>query len=186
MTEFIVNNKEALMFCAAALGILLSLAFGGILSWRHRICLDFESRRDVAINILRDRFVQRTTNHYSDVAQERKRQKTPVEEIYRRPKQKELIRDLAKDLSDQNRVNRLFSWLVIASQASFGLLWAAIIVLFIGIASVCAKPPFFVWVIWGSLLGFLLAGFFVAVTVMFTLDGRFFKLVHRIIEPEGE
>jgi len=186
MIAFIVNNKEVLALCASALGILLALAFGGILSWRHKICLDYESRRDVAINILRDGFVQRTSNHYSDVAEERRRQRTAVEEIYRRPEVQELIRELGHDLEDQNRVKRLFRWLVIASQASFGFVWAAIIVVFVGIAALWASPPPLVWVIWALLLAAFLVGFIVAVTVMWALDARFFQLVHRIIEPEGE
>lgn len=186
MIQFIVDNKEILSFCGSALGILLSLAFGGVLSWRQKICLDYESRRDVAISILRDRYVQRASNHYSDVAEERKRQKTAVEEIYKRPEQQQLIRELARDLEDQNRVKRLFRWLGQASQASFGFLWAAIIVIVIGLATLWVNPPFFVWVIWAVLLGALLIGVIVSVTVMWALDGRFFRLVHRIIEPEGE
>ena len=186
MSQFIVDNKETLSFCASALGILLSLAFGGILSWRHKICLDYESRRDVAINILRDRYVQRTSNHYSDVAEERKRRKTAVEEIYKRPEQQQLIRELGRDLDDQNRVKRLFRWLAVASQASFGFVWAAIVVVILGMSILWVSPPFLVWIIWAVLLGVLLLGFVVSVTVMWALDGRFFQLVHHIIEPEGE
>lgn len=186
MNEFIGDNKEVLSFCASVLGIFLSLAFGGILSWRQRICLDYESRRDVAINILRDRFVQRTSNHYLDVADERKRQKTAVEEIYKRPQQQHLIQDLARDLEDQNRVKRLFRWLAFASQASFGFLWVAIIVVILGIAILWVSPPLAVWVTWAVALGLLLLGFIASVSAMWALDGRFFQLVHRIIEPEGE
>jgi len=186
MTQFIVDNKDVLYFCASVLGILLSLAFGGILSWRHKICLDYESRRDVAINILRDRFVQRTSDHYSDVADERRRQKTAVEEIYSRPEQQQLIREIGRDLEDQNRVKRLFRWLVLASQASFGFLWAAIIVVLSGIPVLWLAPPSFVWIIWAVLLGVLLLGFVASVSGMWVLDGRFFQLVHRIIKPEGE
>lgn len=186
MTQFIIDNKEVLSLCASALGILLSLAFGGILSWRHKICLDYESRRDVAINILRDRYVQRTSAHYSDVAEERRRGKTAVEEIYKRPESQELIRELGRDLEDQNRVRRLFRWLAAASQACFGLLWGAIIMVGIGIGTVWAKPSLFLWAIWASVLALLMVCFAVAVTVLWTLDGKFFRLVHRIIEPEGE
>lgn len=186
MIPFIVDNKEILSLCASALGILLSLAFGGILSWRHKICLDYESRRDVAISILRDRFVQRTSNHYSDVAEERKRKKTAVEEIYKRPEQQQLIRELGRDLEDQNRVRRLFRWLALASQASFGFVWAAIVVVVLGIAILWINPPFYAWVTWVVLLGILVLGFVACVTTMWILDGRFFHLVHRIIEPEGE
>ena len=186
MNQFIVDNKEILSFCVSLLGILLSLAFGGILSWRHKICLDYESRRSVAINILRDRFVQRTSNHYSDVADERRRHKTAVEEIYKRPEQQELIRELGRDLEDQNRVRRLLPQLALASQASFGFVWAAIVVVVLGIAILWISPPFSVWVIWVVLLGILLLGFVVSVTIMWVLDGRFFQLVHRIIESEEE
>jgi len=186
MIQFIIDNKEVLTLCVSLLGVLLSLAFRGVLSWRQKICLDYESRRDVAINILRDRFVQRTSTHYSDVARERRNQKTEVEEIYRRPEQQELIRELGKDLEDQNRVKRLFRWLVRASQAAFGCLWAAIVLLVLGIVSVWINPPFFVWVIWASIVALLLLGFVLAITAMWVLDGRFFPLVHRIIEPEGE
>jgi len=186
MIQFIVDNKEILSFCASALGILLSLAFGGILSWRHKICLDYESRRGVAINILRDRFVQRTSNHYLDVAKERKRQKTAVEEIYKRPEQQQLIRELGRDLEKQNRVRRLFRWLSLSSQASFGFVWASIVVVVLGIPILWVSLPFFVWVIWAVLLGVLVLGFIASVTGMWVLAGRFFKLVHSIIVPEGE
>jgi len=185
MTKFLFDNKEILSFCVSAFGILLSLAFGGILSWRQKICLDYE-RRDVAINILRDRFVQRTSNHYSDVADELKLQKITVEEIYKRPQQQELIRQLAKDLEDQNRVRRLFRWLVRASQASFGFLWTAIITVVLGIAIAWIGPALFVWVAWAVVFGLLMLGFVGSVSAMWVLDGRFFSLVHRIIEPEGE
>jgi len=186
MTRFIADNKELFSFCASALGILLSLAFGGILSWRHRICLDYESRRNVAINILRDRFVQRTSSHYSDIAEERRRQKTAVEDIYRRPEQQKLIRELGRDLEDQNRVRRVFSWLSLASQASFGLLWGAIIIIGAGIGILWTSPPSCIWVIWAVILGILILGFIACVSAMWALDGRFFRLVHRIIETEGE
>lgn len=186
MIQFIIDNKELLTLCVSLLGVLLSLAFGGVLSWRQKICLDYESRRDVAINIVRDRFVQRTSSHYSDVARERRQQKTEVEAIYRRPEQQQLIRELGKDLEDQNRVRRLFCWLVRASQAAFGCLWAAIVLLLVGIASIWFNPPHFVWVVWAAVVALLLLGFIVAVSAMWVLDGRFFPLVHRIIEPEGE
>jgi len=156
------------------------------LGWRQKICLEYESRRDVAINILRDRFIQRTSTHYSDVAQERKSKKIEVEEIYKRPEQKILIRELASDLEDQNRVRRLFRWLALASQISFGLIWATIIFIIIGIVSIWFNPPLFLIVVWLVAIGTLLFGFIVSVSAMCVLDGLYFQLVHRIIEPEGE
>jgi len=123
MSQFICQNKEVLSLCVSLGGVLLTLAFGGVLNWRHKICLDYESRRDVAINILRDKFVQRTTAHYSDVADERRRKKTEVEEIYKRPEQQELIRELGRDLEAQNRVRSLFRGLSATSQVCFGCIW---------------------------------------------------------------
>jgi len=186
MIQFIEDNKEILLLLVSALGIFLSLAFGGILSWRHKICLEYESRRDVAINILRDRFVQRTSSHYLHIAKEVKAQETTVEEIYKRPEQQQLIRQLGEDLEDKNRVKRLFRWLALASQTSFGFLWSAIILVIAAIAILWITPPPFVLIAWGVLLGVLLLGFVTSVSAMWALDGQFFRLVHRIIEPEGE
>lgn len=186
MMQFIIDNKEVLSFCVSVFGILLSLAFGGILTWHHKICLDYESRRDVAINILRDRYIQRASTHYSDVANERRSRKTEVEEIYSRPAQQLLIQDLAHDLEDQNRVKRLFRWLALVSLISFGLIWSAIIFVLTGILSIWFKPPSFLIILWFVVLIVLLIGFIVSVSAMWVLDGRFFRLVHRIIEPEGE
>ena len=188
MIQFIVDNKEILSFCVCVLGILLSLAFGGIRSWRSEICRSEKcwGDRDVAVNILSDRYTQRMCSQYLDIADERKRRKTDVAEIYRRPEQQQLMRELSKDLSDQERVKRLYSWLELASVASFGCIWGAIIVIVIGLAIVCIRPPISVWVIWAILLAVLVIGFVVSVTIMWILDGRFYRLVHRIMEREGE
>lgn len=184
--QLIIDNKEFLILGISLTGMLLTLAFNGILGWRQKICLEYESRRDVAINILRDRFVQRVSTDYSDVANECENRKTEVEEISKRPEQKTLIRELARDLEDQNRVRRLFRWLALASQISFGLIWATIIFILIGIVSIWINPPSILIVGWFVMLGILLLGFVVFVSAMWILDGRFFQLVHRIIEPEGE
>ncbi len=186
MIQFISDNREVLAFCLSGLGVLLSLAFGGILSWRHKICLEYESRRDVAITILRDRFVQRTSKHYSDIADELAAEKTAVDDIYGRPEQQQLIKELGKDLEDKNRVRHLYSWLVLASQASFGFLWFSILLIFVAFGILWLVPPRAVWIAWGVILGLLVVGFFCSVSAMYLLDGRFFRLVHRIIEPEGE
>lgn len=90
------------------------------------------------------------------------------------------------DLEDKSRVKCLFRWLLRASQASFGFLWLAIIVVLVGIAILWISPAFFVWVIWAVVLVLALLGFIASVSVMWVFDGRFFHLVHRIIEPEGE
>jgi hypothetical protein len=186
MIQFITDNKEVLSLCASALGILLALGFGGILNWRHKICLDYESQRDVAINILRDRYVQRASAHYSGIAGERRRTRTEVEEIYRRPEQQTLIQDLARDLEDQNRVRRRFRWLVVASQSAFGFIWGSVVITLAAVIAIwIAVPPWLV-VTWFVCLGALLFGFVISVSAMWFVDGRFFALVHSIIEPEGE
>jgi len=185
MMQFIVDNKEFLSLAISVLGVFLSLAFGGILGWRQKICLEYQSQRDVALNILRDNYVQRTSIHYSDVVKERRIKRTEIEDIYRRPEQQTLIRELAKDLEDQNRVKRLFRWLASASQITFGFIWFTIIFVLIGILSIWVAVPYFLVVTWLSILGILVLSFAVSVSLMWVLDGLFFQLVHRIIEPEG-
>lgn len=186
MIQFIAQNKELVTFCISLLGILLALAFGGVLNWRHRICLEFESRRDVAINILRDSFIQRTTAHYGDVADERRRKKTEVEEIYKRPEQQQLIRELAKDLENQNRVRRLYRWLSWMSHSCFACIWFSIVLTAIGILQIWLQVPSWLAAVWIVALSLGLVGFFVSVSSLWYLDGRFFDLVNTIIEPEGE
>lgn len=186
MSQFIAQNKEVLSVCVSLLGILLALAFGGVLNWRHKICLDYESRRDVAINIVRDRFVQRASAHYSDVAGERKQKKTGVEDIYKRTEQQDLIRELAIDLEDQNRVRRLFRYLSLASHLSFGCIWGSVVITTLGLLSIWLTIPTWLVVTWMVALATGLCGFLGSVSVMWYLDGRFFGLVNRIIEPEGE
>jgi len=186
MMQFIIDNKEVLSLCVSLVGVLLALAFGGILNWRHKICLECESRRDVAINILRDRFVQRTSSHYADVAKERKDKRTEVEEIYKRPEQQDLVRELARDLEEQNRVKRLYRWMLAASQLSFGFVWAAVVIILLALVTLWFSPPAWLVITWIVLTAVMLAGFVGSVSLLWYLDGRFFGLVNRIIEPEGE
>lgn len=61
MIQFLTQNKEVIVICVSLLGVLLSLCFGGILNWRHKICFEYQSRMAVATNILRDEFVGRTS-----------------------------------------------------------------------------------------------------------------------------
>ena len=184
--QFIIDNKEILYLSISVLGVLLSLTFGGILAWRHKICLDYESRRNVAITILRDRYIQRTSANYSDVVNELENKETKVGEIYGRPEQQTFIQNLAHDLEDKNRVKRLFRWLALASQIAFGFIWSSIILILIGITSIWFNLPSFLIALWFIVLGTLIFGFIISVSAMWILDGRFFQLVHRIIEPEGE
>ena len=104
MTDFITNNKEVLTLSGSILGILLSLAFGGFLSWRHKIHLDYESKKSVAVNILRDKVVEGNVRQYGDITDERRREKTAIEEIYKRKETQRHIREWARLLQDQNRV----------------------------------------------------------------------------------
>lgn len=186
MMQFIIDNKEILTLGMSLLGILLTLAFTVILSWRHKICFDYESRASVAVNILRDQYVQQESAHYSEVAKERKKEKTGVEEIYRRPEHRDRRRKLAKNLEDQNRVNRLYRFLLWASNVVFWFVWVAILLVLIGMGAIWVSPPSVVTVIWIVGLGLLAIGFVVFVSAMHFFAGRFFKLVHRITESEGE
>jgi hypothetical protein len=76
--------------------------------------------------------------------------------------------------------------LAASSQISFGCIWGSIVVALSGILGVWFKVPSWGVVIWMVLLSAALIGFVVAVSLMWYLDGRFFSLVNRIIEPEGE
>jgi len=185
LSEFIANNKDILTFSIPLFGILLTLCFGGILNWRHKICIDYGGRRDVAINILQDRYVQKTSAHHSEIADESKRAGVEIVEIYKRKRQREIIRELAATLEDANKVKRYFRWLDQASLLAFRSLWVSI--------PLSALPLLTIWVgtvpsvvtwIWGALLALALLVFVAAVSFLSYLDGRFFRLVNRIIEPE--
>ena len=67
MNSFLAQNKEVLAFSFSLLGILLTFFFRGIREWRKTICLDCDSKRDVAVSILHDTFIHEATAHYQDV-----------------------------------------------------------------------------------------------------------------------
>lgn len=186
MIQFVLENKEILSICISLSGVLLTLAFGGVLGWRHKICFEYESKRSVAINILRDRYIQSTTTHHTDVVHECIKKKTDVGEIYKRPETQKYIQQLAKDLGDQNRVRRLFRWLMSASYASFGCIWTSIIVTLLSLISIWISVPIWLLLIWSMLFGAAILGFIASISFMYYLDGKFFKLVNGIIETEGE
>jgi hypothetical protein len=185
VSNFILQNKDVLAFFVPLFGMLLALCFGGVLNWRHKICIDYESRRDVAINILQDRYVQRTSAQHSEVADESQRSGVEVIEIYKRKKQREVIRELASTLEDSNRVKRYFRWLDLMSTLAFRSLWVSI--------PLSAIPLISIWIphinpvmtlIWSTALIVSLLVFVCAISFLSYLDGRFFSLVNRIIEPE--
>jgi len=93
---------------------------------------------------------------------------------------------LARDLEDQNRVRRLFRWLSAMSHTCFGCIWGSIVITTAGLLSVWLSVPGWLVVIWVVVLALALLGFIGSISSMWYLDGRFFSLVNRIIEPEGE
>lgn len=186
MMQFVADNRDLLTLFFAIGGILVSLAFGGILRWRHKICLDYQSRRDVAISILRDRFVQRASSHYSNIKNEIKSRKITVEQIYATPGQRELVEGLAKDLADQNRIKSLFKWLSNFSVWAFVLNWSMIVIIILGVLFKYFGVPVWCLTVCMTLFLISLLGFVLAVSVMILFDAQFFQFVHKIIEEEGE
>ena len=184
MSNFITDNKDVLTFFIPLIGTLLSLFFGGMLNWRNKICMDYEGRRDVAINILQDRYVQKTNAHHTEIVEVSEREGVDVVEIYKRKKQREMIRELAGTLEDSNRVKRYFRWLERGSILAFRSLWISIPLTALPLLSLrWSVDPIltYVWIV--LLVGSLLV-FVTSVSLMLYLDGQFFKLVNRIIEPE--
>jgi hypothetical protein len=187
LSDFIAHNKDVLTFCIPLFGMLLTLCFGGVLNWRHKICMDYEGRRDVAINILQDRYVQKTSVHHTEIVEESQRDRVDIVEIYKRKKQREMIRELAATLEDSNKVKRYFRWLDRGSMWAFRSLWVCI--------PLTTLPLLSIWItfhpiligVWAVVLVMALLLFVIAISLMSYLDGQFFRLVNRIIEPdEGE
>ena len=184
MNDFITHNKDVLTFCVPLFGALLAMCFGGVLNFRHKICIDFESRRDVAKNILQDRFVQRTSAHYSAIASESTTSGVEVEELYRRKQQRDVIQEIARDLEDSNKVARYFRWLETLSTVALRSLWASIPLSVCPLLTIWLTVPSVLQWVWSLLLVSSLVVFGAAMSGMIYLDGRFFRLVNRIIEPE--
>lgn len=186
MIDAIVANKEFSTLAIAGIAVLVSLFFGGFRGWRHKICFEYESRRDVAITVINDSFVQRTSKHYKDIDTERRKNKTEVEAIYRRPEHQQLIRNLAADLDDANTVRRAYNWLNRLSALANDSLWYALVACIVAIALVMYLPLQWLMTLLTFIIVTLTLLFISCVSLMCYWDRRFFNLVHRIIEPEGE
>lgn len=186
MIQFVSQNKEIVAISVCLFGILLSLCFGGLMNWRHKICFDYQSRMAVATNILRDDFVQRTSAHYSEVAEERRRKKTELRAIYGRASQQELFLALAKTLEASNQVQRYFRCLDRAGYTAVVSVWISIVLSACAALKLCIGVPTWLAIVWAVLLVAALVSFAGAVSVMFYFDGRFFHLTNMIIKPEEE
>jgi hypothetical protein len=184
LSDFITHNKDVLTFFIPLIGTLLSLFFGGMLNWRNKICMDYEGRRDVAINILQDRYVQKTSAHHTEIVEVSEREGIEIVEIYKRRKQREMIRELAATLEDSNKVKRYFRWLEGCSILAFRSLWVSIPLTALPLLSIWWTIDPILTNVWATLLAVSLVLFVTAVSLMLYLDGQFFKLVNRIIEPE--
>jgi len=164
--------------------MLLSLCFGGILNWRHKICIDYEGRRDVAINILQDRYVQRTSAHHTHIIAQSENEGIEVTEIYRRKEQRVVIQDLARILDDINRIKRYFNWLDWSSLIAFRSLLVSIPLSALPLLAIWIQIPSGLTWLWTASLASSLLIFILSITSMSLLDGRFFRLVNRIIDPD--
>jgi hypothetical protein len=184
VSDFVHQNKDILTFCVPLFGMLLSLCFGGILNWRHKICIDYEGRRDVAINILQDKYVQLTSTHHSEVIAQSENEGIEVIEIYNRKEQRQIIRDLAAILDDINRIKRYFNWLDWSSLVAFRSLLLAIPLSALPLLSIWIRiPSGLVWT-WAVFLVMSLSVFVLSISSLSIVDGRFFRLVNRIIDPD--
>lgn len=187
MTQFLTDNKEIIAFVFSLLGMLLTFFFRGLLEWRHKICFDYDSKRDVAINILQDRFVQQSVRHHEEVAREQKNGMTEIQEIYKRPEQVKLIQSWAINLDVINRVKRYFRFLNLCSRWALYTVWISILLTpcpLINIWSPISSKV--IQIAWIVLLIISLVALILFVSFMLIFDGRFFNLVNSIIEPETE
>ena len=184
MTEFLTQNRDLLTFIFYVCTILITFFFRGLRQWRKEICFDYESKREVARNILNDHFVQRTTKHHQEVDLERQTGEVDVSEIYGRPEEQHFYKELASTLDKSNRVNRYYRYLDKASKFSGYFVWIAFIITLTGILSIWYNIPEVLISIWVITLGLDILLVILSVTVLIVLDGRFFSLVNKIIQPE--
>jgi hypothetical protein len=95
-----------------------------------------------------------------------------------------MIRELAATLEDSNKVKRYFRWLEWCSILAFRSLWVSIPLTALPLLSIWWTIDPILTNVWATLLAVSLLLFVLAVSLMLYLDGQFFKLVNRIIEPE--
>ncbi len=184
MNAFLSQNKEVLAFSFSLLTVLLTFFFRGIWEWRQKICFGYDSKRDVAVNILHDTFIHEATAHYEKVADALVEGVAEAPEIYRRPENQAIISSLALSLEKSNRVKRYYTYLDKASQWAVNSLWVGIVLVACPIANIWLTVPVpLVW-LWAASLVVTLAVFLAAVSILLYFDSRFFRIVNNIIKPE--
>ena len=136
MNSFLSQNKEVLAFSFSALTVLLTFFFRGIWEWRQKICLSYDSKRDVAVSILHDTFIHEATAHYEKIAAELVQDVAQAPQIYRRPENQTIISGLAFSLEKSNRVKRYYKYLDTSSEWAVTSLWAGIVLVACPIANI--------------------------------------------------
>lgn len=181
---FYQENADTITFTFSAAGILLAFLFRVAQDYRHKICFDYESKRNVAISILQDRFVQRITAHIEEVDKERESGDTELSQIYKRPGQINLIKNVSLCGEDISRIKRYFRHLDLISKWTVILVWLSFIF--------SLGPVINIWVaiqdvlvvrIWFVTFTLALLSWVFLFSVALYADGRFLSLANSIIEP---
>src|SRR6266852_1191099 len=183
MSAFLSQNKEVLTFSFSFLSILLIFFFRGIWDWRHKICFDYCSKRDVAVSILHDTFIHEATAHYERMSEAVVLEAAEAAEIYKRPESQTIISGLALRLEKSNRVKRYYTYLDGSSRWAVNSLWACIVLAACPIANIWLSVPTAVAWIWVLSLLAVLAAFLASVSILLYFDSRFFRIVNNIIKP---
>lgn len=170
MTDFFSQYRDMI----GIIGILITFFFRSIWAWRQKICFEYKSKKDVAISILRDKIVQRI----EELRKVSKRGKDTYQQL-----EKE---DFLNIIKKMNSVNNCFGCLDKSSQWAIISLWISIVAIMIYLVSIWFSwSAFFKWLL--SITFIVAIIFFLGViSLMIFIDGRFFRLVNKVIEPEHE
>jgi len=185
MIDFFNQNREAISFILSFLGILITFLFRVLLNWRHKICFEYASKRDVSISIVQEKFVREVTKHYETVSFEKEKQDTSIDEIYKRPEQRGLINSFSKFGENISKIKRWFRKLDFCSSLSlFVVLGLVILFLLLIIYLWIHLLTTLITIIWAILFSIFCLLLVFLTGYMLFLDSKFFKLVNDIIEPE--
>lgn len=186
MNAFLSQNKDVLTFSFSLLTILLTLFFRGIWEWRQKICFSYDSKRDVAVSILHDRFILEATAHYERMSEGAGPDAEEAAEIYKKPESQIIISGLALSLEKSNRVKRYYTFLDGSSRWAINTLWGCIVLAACPIANIWLTVPVAIVWIWILLIVLALAVFITSVSILLYFDSRFFRIVNNIIKPETD
>jgi hypothetical protein len=184
MNAFLQQNKEILSVSFSLLAVLLTFFFKGILDWRHKICFDYSSKREVSVSILRDTFIHEAGAHHEEVGNLVLSGAGEAVEIYRRPENQQIISHLAFSLERSNKIKRYYQYLETGSKYAIRAVWVSIVLSACPIANIWLRVPVSIVWIWVLCLLIALLTLIIAVSTLVYFDGKFFHIVNNIIKPE--